>query len=122
MKVKFTITEDHLKLLKRMFVEWNFDEFGAPCIDPKRPYGNSDVDADIAAILDLPFNIDEDGEKNYSPDVWAKVSQIHEETQVALQICLCTQQFKAGTYMKLDKYDATSWWELTETDVVFFKT
>jgi hypothetical protein len=48
---EFTVTEDHLKLLRRAYIGWDDCEFGAPGIDPKRPYGNSDVIGDIAEIL-----------------------------------------------------------------------
>ena len=44
---EFTVTEEHLKLLRRAYVDWEDCEFGAPAIDCKRPYGNSDVIADI---------------------------------------------------------------------------
>lgn len=47
---KFTVKPDHLKLLKKMCVGWRDCEFGAPEIDPKRPYGNSGVYGDIGQI------------------------------------------------------------------------
>jgi len=41
-KIRFELTEQHLKLIRRMTVRYNdYCEFGAPEIDPKRPYGNS---------------------------------------------------------------------------------
>ena len=43
----FTVTETHLLLLQRMQVGWCGDEFGAPEINPKRPYGNSSVLTDM---------------------------------------------------------------------------
>jgi hypothetical protein len=49
----FTLTEAHLKLLKRANVGWQDCETGAPEIDPKRPYGNSSVYLDVAEILDI---------------------------------------------------------------------
>lgn len=45
------IKPEHIKLAKRMYVQWQDCEYGAPEIDPKRPYGNSDVEGDIAEIL-----------------------------------------------------------------------
>ena len=47
----FTVTEDHLKLIKNFCVGWQDCDFGAPEIDPKHPYGNSSVCSDIANIL-----------------------------------------------------------------------
>lgn len=43
--------ERHLVLLRRSFWDWNDYEFGAPSMDPKRPYGNSDVENDLAELL-----------------------------------------------------------------------
>ena len=36
-----------------MCTRWDDCEFGAPAIDCKRPYGNSDVYNDIAKILEI---------------------------------------------------------------------
>ena len=57
---EFTVTDDHLKLLARTFIDYDgWTEFGAPEVDPKLPYGNSDVYDDIAEILGIaPAAID----------------------------------------------------------------
>lgn len=47
----FTVTDEHVKLLRRFQVGWQDCETGAPEIDPKRPYGNSAVPEDIHEIL-----------------------------------------------------------------------
>jgi hypothetical protein len=44
-------TIDHLTLLARSCWDWNGDEFGSPSMDPKRPFGNSDVEDDMAELL-----------------------------------------------------------------------
>lgn len=51
MNVLFVLTEDHLKLLAKSYWQWQDCETGAPEMDPKRPYGNSDVAGDIREIL-----------------------------------------------------------------------
>lgn len=51
------------KLLTRSYWEWEYCETGAPAINPKRPYGNSDVPEDIREILDLPDLSDEEAMK-----------------------------------------------------------
>jgi hypothetical protein len=51
---KFTVTDDHLKLLRRAHITWDGVEFGAPEIYCKKPYGNSNVWGDIAEILEVP--------------------------------------------------------------------
>ncbi len=48
----FTVTADHLKLLRAAYVDWDACEFGAPAIDSKRPYGNGGVVRDIANIVE----------------------------------------------------------------------
>jgi len=93
---KFTLTKTHLKLLRRFEVGWQDCEFGAPEIDPKRPYGNSDVEEDMREILpELPLNDEE-------------CCSLHKETQNALQIVLRTGKFKAGDYER-EEYGV---WEL----------
>lgn len=101
---KFIITESHLTLLKNAFVGWDGCEYGAPAIDCKRPYGNSDVELDIAELLGWEYS--EDG---LDDDMSELASKIHKETKTVLQICLVTGEFKTGVYVKTDKYDNTSW-------------
>lgn len=58
--MQITITQAHIKLLRRLEFDWDDAiEFGAVCSDFKRPYGNGGVLEDIAEILHLP--VDEDG-------------------------------------------------------------
>jgi hypothetical protein len=96
----FKFTEDHIKLLKRMYVGWQDDEYGAPEIDPKRPYGNSQVEADMVDILGDEWCAEKDAEY---------LKELHRGTQTALQIVLVTGKMEAGTYVKNDPYDGTSW-------------
>ncbi len=127
---KFEMKEEHLKLLQNMYVGWNDCEFGAPEIDPKRPYGNSNVIQDMLELFGLEeikkggqvfkfkifgveyllkgedkFNIDMDNERELN----TLLVQLHKETQTALQIVLETRQFKQGIYEK----DGNGW-KLTE--------
>lgn len=44
-------TQDHLTLLARASWRESGVEFGAPEIDSKRPYGNSDVEGDLEELL-----------------------------------------------------------------------
>ncbi len=51
---KITVTAAHVKLLGLMDFDWDDDcEFGAVSSDPKRPFGNSGVRADIEEALGL---------------------------------------------------------------------
>lgn len=93
---KFTVTEAHIKLLRKANVSWMYMETGAPCIDFKRPYGNSDVYPDIAEVLNI--SVDEDGE--YTDQQKILMDNVHEETQIALEIFLRTGTMISGTYTK----------------------
>jgi hypothetical protein len=88
----FNLTNDHIQLLRRFCVGWQDAEFGAPEIDPKRPYGNSSVLLDIHEILDGE-EIDE-----LTDTQNARYSQLHAETELALQIVLSTGKFETGRY------------------------
>jgi hypothetical protein len=96
---EFTVTSEHLTLLRQAHVGWDATEFGAPAIDPKRPYGNSGVYADIAEMLDEPFDDEED-----TPEAVAdRYDTLHAETGIVLQIALVTGEFRTGRYTR-DKY------------------
>lgn len=106
---RIRVTEDHIKLLKKMFVSWNDAEFGAPEIDPKRPYGNGDVFEDIAEILEWELP-DEYEEREYEA-FEKKARKIHEEMEHVLQISLLfvEEGLEIGVYEKEDDYDDHSW-------------
>lgn len=102
---KFTLKQDHLTLLNHMWVGWSDSEYGAPEIDPKRPYGNSDVARDVADLLGWEYDDDE----GLTDKQRKTADELHSQTGIALQIILATQSFKLGTYVKKDKYDDRSW-------------
>ena len=112
---EFTVTEQHLALLRRAYVTWEYVEFGAPAIDGKRPYGNSDVLGDIAEILNEgPARDYSDDEVQDERERWLEANEkrlalIHGEVGVTLQIVLATGRFEPGDYIRAEKYDATSW-------------
>lgn len=59
---RFTVTDQHLALLRRTHIGYDaWTEFGAPEVDSKRPYGNSNVHLDLAEILGIEPGVDEDG-------------------------------------------------------------
>lgn len=45
------ITQEHLKLIERLNWNWTDSEYGGLEIDPKKPFGNSYAEGDIAEIL-----------------------------------------------------------------------
>jgi len=95
----FTVTENHIKLLKRMIVSWDSCEFGAPAIDCKRPYGNSSVIYDIAEIIGYEYSTeDPDGEGEMVDEDYNYLRHLHEEMQTVLQIVLSSGSFAPGNY------------------------
>lgn len=111
---RFTLTEDHLKLIREMHIYWDFGAYeGAPAVDIKRPYGNSDVAHDVAEIIGEVFtnahktvtgqDYDEYMDENYD-----RLIALHKETADALQICVSTGKFEPGVY-RMAKYHRTVW-------------
>jgi hypothetical protein len=110
---EFILTEQHIKLIQNMYISWWDAEYGAPGVDPKRPYGNSYVDGDLAEILGVvgtEHDADYD-EPQLSEDQLADLARIHRETETALQIIVSTKSFVPGLY-RSDKY--LSNWELVQ--------
>lgn len=98
----FHVNEDHLKLLKNSRVSWCYDEFGAPEIDPKRPYGNSNVLNDIKEILG---HIKEGQLSPKERQLQEKLYlALHVETMLALQIVLSVGKVEIGIYRKMSDY------------------
>jgi len=122
---EFKLTDDHLKLMKRMFIEWDDTAYdGAPAVNIKRPYGNSDVPNDVAEIVsgredddtpDSPFHYGRDGDLRSVEAEDGRVltvedlTAIHKEMATALQIVLCTGAFRTGLYRTTRMYDSLSW-------------
>ncbi len=106
----FTLTHEHLTLLRNANVEWEEGECGAPGIDPKRPYGNGDVAKDVARLLEWTM----DGEE-MSDAMRDRAERLHSETALALQICLSLAQFKAGRYERASGYGEREWRLVKET-------
>lgn len=87
MDKRFTLTADHITLLRAMWILWDDCEFGAPAVDSKRPYGNSGVTDDMRELL--PHRASESDEA---------LTELHTSTQTALQIILATGSFEPGNY------------------------
>ncbi|MFA6158955.1 MAG: hypothetical protein WC763_05045 [Candidatus Paceibacterota bacterium] len=80
----FQLKEEHLKLLSHSAWYWSDVENGAPCMDQKRPYGNSWLIDDLRGIL--PGVTDEE------------LMVFHKELVTALEIITRTRSFVPGTY------------------------
>lgn len=77
-------------------------------MDPKRPYGNSNVFGDIAAIIGIK-SLDEDGYDFKEEDV-LYMKKIHAELATVVQIGICTSKFEAGEYINTaGEYSRPEW-------------
>ena len=95
----FTVTEDHLKLLPHLWFEYdNYTEFGAPIVDPKRPYGNSDVYGDIAEHLGIEGEEDHWGDVEFSREQKDYMLRVHKEMVTVLNIIVRNGGVEAGDY------------------------
>lgn len=110
MSNEFKLTSKHIKLISHFYIDWYDCEFGAPCVDPKRPFGNSDVISDIGRILNIePLEEESPGEFIFSDEQSEYILKWYHELQTALQIVLCTKSFKPGLYIQKEKYNDRSW-------------
>lgn len=86
---RFEVTPEHVKLLQAAYWRVSDVEYGAPCIDPKRPYGNSDVEGDIGEILGEERGTpNRYGERDYSPEQCERFAQLHGELIDALPVII----------------------------------
>jgi hypothetical protein len=104
---EFTVTDDHLKLLQHVYLYWDYGEgYGAPAINSKKPYGDSDVERNIAEILDAPDSDWEcDGDDEYAdltPEARERFTQLHVETMIVLHIVLAARDIRPGRYIRDD--------------------
>lgn len=90
----FELLTEHVKLLRAFNVTWYEIETGAPSIDGKRPYGNSNVAADVIELMGWQSDPDDVTPRQDR----ARAMQLHEETKTALQVVLSTGSFEPGVY------------------------
>lgn len=103
---RFTLTNEHLLLIQRMSVHFDDSAYdGAPTVNIKRPYGNSDVMNDVAEIIGIEKAEDDYGEKYFPKGTLERCEKLHKETAKALQVCVAAQSFEAGEYISDDYRD-----------------
>jgi hypothetical protein len=103
---EFTVTEDHLKLLRHARAgTWYPGEgdHGAAGVSLKKPYGNSYIEADVAEIVGAPDEdwVFEDGYKTHlTEEATKRFLRLHIEAMAALQIVLAVGEFRPGHYRR----------------------
>lgn len=98
---RFELSPDVITLLRASNVDHRLSdmEYGAAWIDPKRPYGNSDVETDIAEQLGWAV-----GRDGLSQDERDQARELHAQTPTALQIVLSVGFFEPGIYERTRSY------------------
>jgi hypothetical protein len=102
--INFELKLEHIKLLKAVNVQWNYACFGAPEVDPARPYGNAgdyNIYEDMCKALDLKPLFDNEGDIECS--MRFTLAELHKELKTALQIVLQCQTFEPGIF-EAEKY------------------
>lgn len=115
----FVLTLAHIQLLRHANVSWDDCEFGAPRIDPKRPFGNSDVVSDMAKLLAVQPIATDDGEVRWPPGTSTRMTNLHRELETALQVVLASGSFEPGEYWT-PKYRRQWKRRLTMTDAEIY--
>lgn len=84
---RFTITPQHLALLRNMNITWDNTGWGAPAVDGKRPYGSSDLYPSMAKIIGMtPEYVSRDKQIFFSEQQEETLYQLHNEMETVLQI------------------------------------
>lgn len=96
---EFTLTDDHLRLIRRMNIDWYDNYEGAAGADSKRPYG-SDAIGDVCRILGWT----PEGGEEYSEAQESRARKIHRETLHALQVFVQHAGITSGTYVRETPY------------------
>lgn len=108
----FTVTDDHMKLLPRLHFDWDDQMYsGAPVVDIKRPYGNSDpIYYDVPVILGMitPGPETENAYQVLTEEQVYHCKKVHREMEYVLQILCFMGSVRPGEYQK-DPYRDTSW-------------
>jgi hypothetical protein len=108
--IYFDLTEEHVKLIRRFYIRWDGAYEGAPAVDSKRPFGNSDWEEDICEILGIePIEHDDmEDEIIYPKGTRERVTALFHELREALQVVCASGSFEPGRY-ETEKYHETGW-------------
>ncbi len=105
--LEFEALPDHLALCKGMYWDWWNCEFGAPAVDPKRPYGNSGWDTiyvQIAHLIGLQVFKDADDDEHLTEEQRILCDTRHREMENWFQILSSFGEIPSGMYRRLATY------------------
>jgi hypothetical protein len=107
--LKITVTEDHLKLLKSSVwmapdIISRSDWDCAPCMDTKRPFGNSNLPEDIHRVLETVPAFTKGTDKFYSDEQDKYAWKTYYELALVLDVCTEFLSFELATYERSATY------------------
>jgi hypothetical protein len=105
--MQFTITQNHLLLLNRFFIN-DYKDDNEIAVNTKRPFGNSDYLDDICEILGFK-QVEVNFQEMYLTKDLEYAGKIFSELATALQICLVRLKFEEGVFEKKNEYENRSW-------------
>ena len=104
---EFTVTEDHLKLVRHLCdggLYWEPGEgYGAPFSTRRSPTATRDVPRDVARIVEAPDSDWEEwdgGNRVLRAEAEDRYLRVHVEAGIALKIALATGEFRPGHYTR----------------------
>ena len=100
--IDFQFTREHQILIKHLSVElcesWESGE-EVPGVDAKRPYGDfTYYQLEMAKHLELPTTLNEEGYREIDQATEQRLTELHHQMQVALQVYLQNFTIEAGTF------------------------
>lgn len=109
----FLVHPHHIALLKRIYFEQGesaYTKAGVPCVNQKRPYGNSAIEWDIIEICDLVPACERDDmqEEGIPDELYTRVEEIQREMTTVLQILAANPE----TGIQPGMYNCTKPWFL----------
>lgn len=111
---RFRLTEEHLRLVEALVVEWDGGLGGAPYFSTQRPYRNGGGPSSVLELAGVKARIElreqPDGSRRYTvdPRLERLAQKLHRETFTALQIVLSARSFEPGVYQPIHG-DYTRW-------------
>lgn len=114
---KFTLTEDHLKLLSHVNIEWDDTCYdGAAGMDLKRPYHTKyDLAINICFLVGW-ITYDQLLKQKATKRLQQKAMALHRDMQYVLQIVLIGRTFELGKYELVGSMNHCHWTKVKEKE------
>ena len=108
--IVFNVTENHIKLIKKLNINYFEGELCVSIIDMKTPFGSKNMHQDMAEILNIKMPDKETKPEKYEQTI-ESLKRGFSELRYCIQILCQTLSLKKGTYASSD-YGFS--WELKE--------